>query len=384
MLPIKVIAVFGTRPEAIKLAPIIKLLRADSENFNCTVAVTAQHRAMLDQMLEVFRIKPDVDLDIMEENQSLFQVTQKTISRMEGVLQRFTPDVVLVQGDTTSTFVGALAAYYAKIKVAHVEAGLRTHQKYNPFPEEINRRLTSVLTDLHFTPTKLSKTNLVKEGINPESIFITGNTAVDAVLSIKSDDFRFDEKLLNELIEKPRRTIVVTAHRRENWGPAFENIAQAILQLASDYTDVQFVFPIHLNPNVRKTFQAKLRDHAQVHLVEPLNYRSFINLLNRSYFILTDSGGIQEEAPTLRKPVLVMRETTERPEGLAGGCLKLVGCSVERIIAESRRLLDDVNYYESLIHGKNPYGDGRAAERIRDALKFFFGACKHRPEDFAE
>ena len=380
--PIKIITVFGTRPEAIKLAPIIHGLNSDPERFRCSVVVTAQHRAMLDQMLKVFGIKPDVDLDIMEENQSLSLVTQKTLQRLENVIADYAPDLILVQGDTTSTFVGALAGYYQKVKIAHVEAGLRTYQKYSPFPEEMNRRLTSALADIHFAPTRQAGENLRKEGIAEQRIFITGNTVIDAVNSILSVDYHFEQALLDELLSNGRRTIVITAHRRENWGEAFESVAQAVLQLAADYDDLQFIFPMHLNPNVQRVFGERLGGHAQIHLCEPLDYRTFINLFGRCYFILTDSGGIQEEAPTLRKPALVMREVTERPEGMAHGCLKLVGCRVDRIIAEARRLLDDRDYYDESIQPSNPFGDGRATRRIMQAILYEFGIVPTRPNDF--
>lgn len=382
MSQINVMTIFGTRPEAIKLGPIIHRLKSASDHFSSTVVVTGQHRTMLDQMLEVLRITPDADLDIMEANQSLFQITKKTLERLEAVMLRHEPQVILVQGDTTSTFVGALAGYYRQVKVAHLEAGLRTHQKYSPYPEEINRRLTSVLADLHFAPTLQAKQNLLNEGVNPEHIFVTGNTAVDAVLAMRDELFELPSPL-RELLDCQRRTIVVTAHRRENWGASFESIAQSILQLATLYRDVQFVFPVHLNPQVRKVFHEKLQGHEQIHLIEPLDYRSFIHLLNQCFFILTDSGGIQEEAPSLRKPVLVMREVTERPEGLVGGWLKLVGCDSDRIVNESRRLLDEPAYYKKATSGKNPYGDGFASQRVLDALRFYFDQSIERPKDFS-
>jgi UDP-N-acetylglucosamine 2-epimerase (non-hydrolysing) len=379
---IKVMTILGTRPEAIKLAPVIQKLQSAPERFACKIVATAQHRSMLDQMLEVFSLKPDVDLDIMEENQSLFQLTQKTIQRLETVLREHQPDVVMVQGDTTSTFLGALAAFYFRIKVAHVEAGLRSRQKYSPFPEEINRRLTSVVTDIHFPPTSQARENLLREGVSAQQIFVTGNTAVDAVLSIMNEDHQFTDPMLHDLLSNHRRYVVVTAHRRENWGESFENVANAILQLVTRYRDLHFVFPIHKNPQVRKTFQARLNNHARVHLIEPLDYRSFIHLAAHSLFILTDSGGIQEEAPSLRKPALVMREVTERPEGLSSGFLKLVGCNADRIVAEAGRLIDDRKYYATVTQGQNPYGDGRAAQRIVDALLFSSGIRENRPEDF--
>ncbi len=375
-------AIFGTRPETIKLAPVIATLKSDPVRFRCTVTVTAQHRAMLDQMLQVFAITPDIDLDIMEENQSLFLTTQKTIQRLEPVLEQYQPDLILVQGDTTSTFLGALAGFYKKIKTAHVEAGLRTHRKYSPFPEEINRRLTSVLTDLHFAPTPAARENLLREGIPADNIFVTGNTAVDAVLAIRRENFDFAPAGLTHLLRPAQRLVVITAHRRENWGQAFAQIAEAILQLAALYPDLQFVFPVHLNPNVQQAFNHRLGGHPRIHLIPPLDYRTFINLLSRCHFILTDSGGVQEEAPTLGKPVLVMRETTERPEGLVHGNLKLVGSTVAGILAEARRLLDEPAYYRASTQHANPYGDGRAAERIRNAILYAYGAAPERPADF--
>jgi len=374
--------IFGTRPETIKLAPVIAALKSDPVRFRCTVTVTAQHRAMLDQMLKVFAITPDIDLDIMEENQSLFLTTQKTIQRLEPVLEQYQPDLILVQGDTTSTFLGALAGFYKKIKTAHVEAGLRTHRKYSPFPEELNRRLTSVLADLHFAPTVVARENLLREGIAADSIFVTGNTAVDAVLAIRRENFDFAPAGLTHLLTPAQRLVVITAHRRENWGQAFTQIAEAILQIAALYPDLQFVFPVHLNPNVQQAFNHRLGGHPRIHLIPPLDYRTFINLLSRCYFILTDSGGVQEEAPTLGKPVLVMRETTERPEGLVHGNLKLVGSTVAGILAEARRLLDEPAYYRTSTQHANPYGDGRAAERIRNAILYAFGATPERPADF--
>ncbi len=382
MRPIKVMTIFGTRPETIKLAPVINRLKMEPEHFENIIVVTAQHRSMLDQMLEVFAITPDVDLNIMEANQSLFQVAQKTLQRLEAVLTSHAPDVILVQGDTTSTLVGALAGFYNKTTIAHVEAGLRTHQKFSPFPEEMNRRLTSVLADIHFPPTSLGKENLLREGARDENIFITGNTGVDAVLSILDHEYRFPLPELNSILRTQLRTIVVTAHRRENWGEAFESVAQAILKLVALHNDIQFIFPVHLNPNVRKTFYAQLQNHARVHLLDPLEYRAFINLLGKAFIILTDSGGIQEEAPSLRKPVLLMREVTERPEALSKGFLKLVGCNVERIVNEATRLLQDAAYYSASTSGANPYGDGMASHRIAQAIKFVFGNEKNRPQDF--
>jgi len=375
--------VFGTRPEAIKLAPVISWLGRQPELFAPTVVVTAQHRTMLDQMLEVFGITPDVDLDIMEENQSLVRVTCNALQGLDGVVQRHAPQVIVVQGDTTTTFVASLCGYYHKVVIAHVEAGLRTQQKYSPFPEEMNRKLTSALADIHFAPTELAKENLLREGVPEERVFVTGNTVVDAVLSILQGPPRFRDPHLAEIMASGLRTVAVTAHRRENWGPALESIAKAIVELASLYRDVQFVFPVHLNPNVRAVFRERLRGHPRIHLLEPLDYGSFIYLLSGSLFILTDSGGIQEEAPSLRKPVLVMREVTERPEGIASGWLKLVGCDVTGIVAEARRLLEDPAHYQETISAPNPYGDGQAARRIAEALLYHFGLSQERPDEFS-
>ncbi|MDZ7270124.1 MAG: UDP-N-acetylglucosamine 2-epimerase (non-hydrolyzing) [candidate division KSB1 bacterium] len=380
--PLRVMVIFGTRPEVIKLAPVIAALREHPSYFATTVVVTAQHRSMMDQMLEVFGIQPDRDLNIMEENQSLARVTCNALQRLDGVLAEYAPQVIIVQGDTTTTFVAALCGYYHKVAVAHVEAGLRTGRKYSPFPEEINRRLTSALAELHFAPTPLAKENLLREGVEPENIFVTGNTVVDAVQSIVAEPPHFRDARLAALMQNGLRTVAITAHRRENWGPALENIAEAVLRLASLCEDVQFVFPVHLNPNVRAVFKRRLRGHPRIHLLEPLDYRSFVHLLGRSVLILTDSGGIQEEAPSLRKPVLVMREVTERPEGLASGWLKLVGCDVERIVSEAQRLLEDSALYSLAISAPNPYGDGKAAQRIIEALCFHFGLSDRRPEEF--
>ncbi|MGQ9560478.1 MAG: non-hydrolyzing UDP-N-acetylglucosamine 2-epimerase [Candidatus Oleimicrobiaceae bacterium] len=381
--PLRVMVVFGTRPEAIKLAPVISWLRHSPELFASTVVVTAQHRTMLDQMLEVFDITPDVDLDIMEENQSLARVTCNALQGLDKMVQSYAPQVIVVQGDTTTTFVASLCGYYHKAAVAHVEAGLRTLQKYSPFPEEMNRKLTSVLADIHFAPTALAKDNLLREGVPAERVYVTGNTVVDAVQSIIQEQPRFRDPHLAEIMATGLRTVAVTAHRRENWGPAMESIARAILELASLYSDVQFVFPVHLNPNVRVVFQERLGGQPRIHLLEPLDYYSFINLLGQSVLILTDSGGIQEEAPSLRKPVLVMREVTERPEGMASGWLKLVGWDVARIVAEARRLLDDPSHYRQTIAAPNPYGDGQAARRIAEALLYHFGLSNHRPDEFS-
>ncbi len=380
--PLRVMVIFGTSPEVIKLAPVIAALRRAPELFATTVVVTAQHRWMMDQMLEVFGIEPDVDLNIMEENQSLSRVTCNALQGLDGVIARYAPQVIIVQGDTTTTFVASLCGYYHKVVVAHVEAGLRTGQKYSPFPEEINRRLTSALADVHFAPTQLARDNLVREGIEPDKVLVTGNTVVDAVQSIVEQGPLLRDAQLEALLENKVRTVAITAHRRENWGPALESVAQAILRLASLYEDVQFIFPVHLNPNVRAVFKERLRGHPRIHLLEPLDYRSFIHLLARAVFILTDSGGIQEEAPSLRKPVLVMREVTERPEGIAGGWLKLVGCDVERIVAQAQQLLDDPGHYRQAISAPNPYGDGRAAQRIVQALLFRFGLTSQPPDEF--
>ena len=364
----KILTIFGTRPEAIKLAPVIKELERRNDVFVSKVCVTAQHREMLDPFLQLFGINPDWDLNIMQPNQSLFDITAKALIKLKEVLEKEKPDLVLVQGDTTTTFTAALAAYYLKIKVGHVEAGLRTLDKYNPFPEELNRRLVGHIADLHFAPTKRAKENLLFEGIPEGSIFVTGNTVVDALFMIlartTSEDY-----LPKALSQPDRKLILVTAHRRESFGEGIANICLALKEIVKRVPDVEIVYPVHLNPNVREPVYRMLGGVERVHLIEPLDYIPFVHLMKASYLILTDSGGIQEEAPSLGKPVLVLRNITERPEAVEAGAAKLVGTDPQRIVAETLRLLQDPSEYSKMANVPNPFGDGRAALRIADILE---------------
>ena len=376
----KVLTVFGTRPEAIKLAPVIRELERHSE-ITSRVCVTAQHREMLDQVLELFEIKPDWDLNLMRKGQSLFDITADGLRALETVLKEEKPDVVLVHGDTTTTFITSLATYYLKIKIGHVEAGLRTNDKYSPFPEEMNRRLADTLCDLYFAPTELAKQNLLREGVPEEKVFVTGNTVIDALLWMvqqqsvpttqRSLESSFQEKCGIALDE--RRIILVTGHRRESFGKGFENMCQGLKQIADHYHDVRVIYPVHLNPNVRKPVQRILGAIRNIHLIEPLDYALFVFLMNQTYLILTDSGGIQEEAPSLGKPALVMREKTERPEAIEAGTAKLVGTESERIFTEAQRLLDNADEYNKMARAVNPFGDGKAAERIVQVLQDYAG-----------
>jgi UDP-N-acetylglucosamine 2-epimerase (non-hydrolysing) len=368
--------IFGTRPEAIKMAPVIIKLRAKSKELRTAVCVTAQHREMLDQVLDIFQIKPDYDLGIMKQNQTLFDVTVNGLKKLEGILRKEKPDAILVQGDTTTTFIASLAAYYLKVKIGHIEAGLRTKDKYNPFPEEINRRLTDCLADWYFVHTKQAKENLLKEGVDKKKIFVTGNTVIDALLmTIRKQN----NKRVQETIEKrfssaygisfdKRKIILVTGHRRESFGKDFESICKGLKKIAMNNQDVQIIYPVHLNPHVQNPVRKILSGLKNVHLIEPLDYFIFVWLMNRAYLILTDSGGIQEEAPSLGKPVLVMRKKTERTEGIEAGTAKLVGTDTERIYAETNKLLRNTKLYQKMSKAVNPYGDGKAAERIIKAL----------------
>lgn len=370
MIRKKVMVAFGTRPEAIKLAPVILAMQKDGNRFEPYLLATGQHDEMLSQALQLFQIKPDRNLEIMTTGQTLFDVTVRALKGMETALKEFQPDMVLVQGDTTTAFVAALAAYYEQIPVAHVEAGLRTHHKYNPFPEEINRQLITVLADLHFAPTAFSGRQLQREGIPAGRIFVTGNTVIDALRMCLRKDYVFQNELLNTLEYKTKRVIVLTMHRRESFGGPMQDILKAIGRLADDCKDVEFIFPVHFNPHVRETVHRTLGNARwkNIHLIDPLDYQAFIHMMERSFLILTDSGGIQEEAPTLGKPVLVLRETTERPEGIDAGTAKLVGTNPDRIYAEVRKLLDDPSAYEKMAKAISPYGDGQAAERILNVL----------------
>ena len=361
--------VFGTRPEAIKLAPVIKELQHHSTTLKSVVVVTAQHRQMLDSVLNVFSIKPNYDMNIMGENQGLSDITCKILKNIESIYDKERPDLVLIQGDTTTVFAASLAAYYRKIPVGHIEAGLRSRNKYQPFPEEINRRLTSVIAHLHFAPTDEAKTNLLQEGISEDLICVTGNTVIDALLEVAAQDFTFDNDLLNNI---KGRMILITAHRRESFGKPFIDICNAILTLAKQYPDVTFVYPVHLNPNVRNIVYPMLGNLSNVILIEPLEYLPFVHLMKRACIILTDSGGIQEESPSLNKPVLILREITERPEAVKAGSAKLVGTRSQTIIRETTRLLEYTQEYERMTHIANPFGDGRASKRIVDFIKLEF------------
>ncbi len=372
-MPIKVLSVFGTRPEAIKMAPLVQALAADSD-FEARVCVTAQHRQMLDQVLELFAIRPDYDLNLMRPGQSLTDITSAVLLGLKPILQDFRPDFVLVHGDTTTTFAASLAAFYEQIPVAHVEAGLRTGNLYSPWPEEANRKLTGVLTRLHFAPTKTAQANLLAEGVAPEVICVTGNTVIDALLSVNArleKDAVLCEKVGATIPYQPneRRMVLVTGHRRESFGGGFERICAALAELARRYPDVDMVYPVHLNPNVREPVNRLLSNLPNVHLIEPLDYLPFVYLMRNATLILTDSGGIQEEAPSLGKPVLVMRDTTERPEAVAAGTVKLVGTDTEKIVHFVSQLLDDAEIYAQMSAAHNPYGDGRACERIVARLK---------------
>ena len=358
---IKVMTIFGTRPEAIKMAPLIKELEKREET-ECIVCVTAQHREMLDQVLTTFDIKPEYDLNIMKQGQTVGDITTRSLIALEEIIEHEKPNIVLVHGDTTTTFVGALAAFYKQVDIGHVEAGLRTYEKYSPYPEEMNRQMVSCLADMNFAPTKLSEENLLKEG--RKNIYVTGNTAIDAMATTVKEDYE------NEILDfaKDKRLILLTAHRRENVGEPMKRIFSAINKLTSEYEDIRVLYPVHLNPIIKNIVDEYLANNDKVKIVPPLDVLDFHNIINKSYLILTDSGGIQEEAPSLGKPVLVLRDTTERPEGIDAGTLKLVGTKEEDIIRETKELLDNNKKYEKMSKASNPYGDGHASERIVDAI----------------
>ena len=360
----KILSVFGTRPEAIKMAPVIKELERYPDKIESSVCVTAQHREMLDEVLDVFNIHPKYDLNIMKQGQTLSAITSSVLAGLEEILKIERPDVVLVHGDTTTTLAASLAAFYQQIRIGHVEAGLRTYSKYSPFPEEINREFVSLVADYNFAPTQTAANNLLKEGKAASTIFITGNTAIDALKTTVSEDYH--HKTLDWVGDS--RMILVTAHRRENLGAPMENIFRAIKRIADDFPDVKVVYPIHLNPKVRSIANEIFHDDSKVQLIEPLDVLDFHNFMKKSYFIMSDSGGIQEEAPSLGKPVLVLRDTTERPEGVEAGTLRLVGTNEENVYNEAYKLLTDSSAYAAMSGAKNPYGDGRAAERIVQIL----------------
>ena len=379
---IKVMTVFGTRPEAIKMAPVVLELAKYPELITPVVTVTAQHRDMLDQVLNLFRIKPDHDLDIMAAGQTLFDITCKAMMGLDKVLQEEKPDIVLVHGDTTTTFAGALASFYHQTTVGHVEAGLRTRNKYSPFPEEMNRKLTGSLTDLHFAPTDTAAANLSGENIPADDIFVTGNTVIDALHKTVSEDYVFENELLRSIDYKNKRIILVTTHRRENLGEPMRHVYKALKQLVDEFSDVEIIFPVHKNPKVREVVDQELGGHDKVHLIDPLDYEPFANLMHRSYLILTDSGGVQEEAPALGKPVLVLRDTTERPEAVDAGTVKLIGTDRQRIYDEARLLLTESEEYNRMAGACNPYGDGQAARRIIQAILYRYGLAQDKPDTF--
>ena len=361
---IKVVSIFGTRPEAIKMAPLVKELEKRKE-IESIVVVTAQHRQMLDSVLETFNIKPDYDLNIMKQGQTLGDITTRALTGLEEVIKKEKPDIVLVHGDTTTTFAGALAAFYNGTSIGHVEAGLRTYDKYSPYPEEMNRQMVDCMTDMYFAPTLMSKENLLKEGKDESKIYVTGNTAIDAMATTVDENYTHPEL---EWIKSNEKMILLTAHRRENLGEPMRNIFKAVKKITDEFNDVKVIYPIHLNPKVREIANEVFKGDDKVHLIEPLEVFDFHNFQNKSYVILTDSGGIQEEAPSLGKPVLVLRDTTERPEGIKAGTLKLVGTDEETIYNETKKLLTNKKEYEKMSKASNPYGDGHASEKIVDAI----------------
>ncbi|WP_281512640.1 non-hydrolyzing UDP-N-acetylglucosamine 2-epimerase [Mammaliicoccus vitulinus] len=369
--------IFGTRPEAIKMAPLVLELKNDPE-LQPIVVVTAQHREMLDSVLETFDITPDYDLNIMKQGQTLSEVTSRVLGGLESVIQEAKPDMILVHGDTTTTFAGSLAAFYNEVAIGHVEAGLRTWNKYSPFPEEMNRQMTGVLADLHFSPTDQSKHNLLQENKNDESIVVTGNTAIDALSTTVSDGYESDIIKRHE----GKRIVLLTAHRRENIGKPMENIFNAVRQIVEEHEDVVVVYPMHKNPKVRSIANQILSDHERIELIEPLEVIDFHNFAANSHLILTDSGGVQEEAPSLGKPVLVLRDTTERPEGVEAGTLKLVGVEEDNVYKETKALLTDQALYERMSIAQNPYGDGLASKRICENIKYYFDILTEAPEPF--
>lgn len=375
---IKVMTVFGTRPEAIKMAPLVLELKKYNNDIETIVTVTAQHREMLDQVLDVFEITPDYDLNIMKNRQSLKDVTIRALDGLDKVIKEVEPDIVLVHGDTSTTFVASLAAYYNQVAVGHVEAGLRTWNKYSPYPEEINRQLTGVIADLHFAPTRKAEQNLLQENKKPETIFVTGNTAIDALKTTVKKDYQ--HPVLDRIGKD--RMILLTAHRRENLGKPMRHMFKAIKRLVDEFPDVQVVYPVHLNPAVREVADEVLGNDYRIHLIEPLEVIDFHNFLSRAYIIMTDSGGIQEEAPSLGVPVLVLRDTTERPEGIEAGTLKLAGTDEETIYQLAKELLTDEQEYQKMSKASNPYGDGNASSRIVNAILYYFRKIKESPESF--
>lgn len=367
MKKIRVMTIFGTRPEAIKMAPLVKELEKN-ENIESIVCVTAQHRQMLDQVLEIFEIKPDYDLNIMKDRQTLISITTRGLEGLDEVMKEAKPDIVLVHGDTSTTFVGSLAAFYNQITVGHVEAGLRTYDKYSPFPEEVNRRLTGVIADMHFAPTERNRENLLRENVDDSTIYITGNTVIDALKTTVRDDYKFKDETLASMNWDTKKVIVMTAHRRENLGEPLKNICRAVKRIVEDFEDVEVVYPVHLNPAVREVANSILGNLDRVKLIEPVNADELHNAISRGYMVMTDSGGLQEEAPSLGKPVLVLRNETERPEAVDAGTVKIAGVDEDIIYDMAKELITDKNAYNSMAKAVNPYGDGFASERIVKAI----------------
>jgi UDP-N-acetylglucosamine 2-epimerase (non-hydrolysing) len=378
----KIAVIFGTRPDTIKLAPVILALQKETKLFKVVSIATAQHRKMLDQVLDVFKITPDYDLNVMKQNQSLAELTKNTIQALDEVLVKEKPDMVLVQGDTSTTFVGSLAAFYRKIPVGHVEAGLRTYDMMNPFPEEANRKLTGVLAELHFPPTETAKKALLREHVAKEKIFVTGNTVIDALKIAVKKNFTFTVPAVNEIIAQKKKIVLLTMHRRENWGEPMKHACNAVKKLAALYPDINFVFPVHLNPIVRDVVFPALGGIPNVKLIDPLDYLDFVNLIARSYLIITDSGGVQEEAPSLGKPVLVLRKVTERPEAVKFGTVKLVGEDEKKILYWAKRLLDSKGEYKKMASAVNPYGDGLSSKRTVQIIKNYFGLSNKKVDEF--
>lgn len=380
MEKIKVMSIFGTRPEAIKMAPVIQALEK-SEHIENIVCVTAQHREMLDQVLKIFNIKPHYDLDIMTKGQTLTDITTKALIGLENVIKEAKPNIILVHGDTTTTFVGSLAGFYSKVKIGHVEAGLRTNDKYEPFPEEVNRKLTGVLADLHFAPTSLSKKNLLLENVPEDNIFITGNTVIDCLKATVTDDYTFNYDYLNT-IDFTKKIITMTAHRRENIGENLENICKAVKRIIDENNDIELIYAVHFNPLVRETVNKILGSNNRIHIIDPIDMKDMHNLLKRSFLVMTDSGGLQEEVPSLHKPVIVLRNVTERPEGIDAGTLKLGGVTEESVYNTAMEIIGDNYIYNKMASAKNPFGDGFASERILDAILYHFGVKSQRVKDF--
>lgn len=383
MEKIKLMTVFGTRPEAIKMCPLVLEMRKYPEYIQPIVAVTAQHREMLDQVLDLFGIKPDYDLNIMTAGQTLYDVTTRALMGLKDVMEEAKPDMVLVHGDTTTTFAGALAAFYAQIPVGHVEAGLRTGNKYSPYPEEMNRKLTGSIADMHFSPTSTSKGNLLRENVDEKNILVTGNTVIDALQTTVREDYKFEDAELNKVFTSGNRLILMTTHRRENLGEPMRHVYRALKSVLETHSDVEAIFPVHKNPKVREIVREELGALDRVHLIEPMDYEPFANLMAKVDIVLTDSGGIQEEAPALGKPVLVLRDTTERPEAVEAGTVKLVGTAYEDVLHETNLLLDDAEHYRSMAEAANPYGDGRACERIIKAILAKNGFAVENLPEFA-